>query len=179
MPNFAPVAIGLLSLSAPALANPYDDCILQHMGTAQNQAAVYAIERACINKTSMPIPPDDNFAGGLTAAVGNFNTGFGALEYGIVVTLKNTTNFNITEVVVTIHNKHSHEIARYPVTAFNEPLAPGALLTGLGEPALTQIIKPGEIRRFFVHINEAAATPSDFGNEFAWGVMPTKGIPPN
>jgi hypothetical protein len=43
------------------------------MGTAQNQQAVYAIERACINKTSVEIPPDDAFDGGLGAAVGEFN----------------------------------------------------------------------------------------------------------
>ena len=174
------VAMGLTILSHPALANPYDDCILQHMGTAQNQTAVYAIERACIDKTSVPIPPDDNFAGGLNANVGEFNTGdIGGPEHGLVVTMKNTTNYNVTEVIITIINKTTHELTRYPVAAFNEPLPPGMLLSGLGEPALTQIIKPGATRRFFARINEAAAKPSDFGSKFAWGVLPTKGIPPN
>jgi hypothetical protein len=64
--------LGLLLLSTSAFANPYDDCILQHMGTAQNKDAVYAIERACISKTSAPIPFDDNFTGGLSADVGQF-----------------------------------------------------------------------------------------------------------
>ena len=84
---------------------------------------------------------------------------------------------NITEVIVIIHNKATHEITRYPAAEFHEPLPPGALLTGLGEPALIQIIKPGATRRFFVHINEASSKPSDFGNKFDWGVVPTKGIP--
>jgi hypothetical protein len=35
----------------------------------------------------------------------NFNTGFGALEYEIVVTLENNTDFNITELEVIIFNK--------------------------------------------------------------------------
>jgi hypothetical protein len=93
----------LLTAAAPAFANPYDDCILQHMGTAQNETAVNAIERACIDKTSTAIPPDENFAGGLGGELGKFNTGSGAsVEYGLLVTFKNTTNFNITEVMVTI-----------------------------------------------------------------------------
>ena len=174
------VAVGLTILSHPALANPYDDCILQHMGTAQNQAAVYAIERACIDKSSVPIPPDDNFGGGLNANVGEFNTGgIGGPEHGLVVTMKNSTNYNITEVIIVITDKTTHEVTRYPVSAFTEPLPPGMLLSGLGEPALTQIIKPGATQRFFVRINEAAGKPSDFGNKFARGVLPTKGIPTN
>jgi hypothetical protein len=105
--------VGLTILSHPALANPYDDCILQHMGTAQNQTAVYAIERACIDKTSVPIAPDDNFAGGLNANVGEFNTGdIGGPEHGLVVTMKNTTNYNVTEVIITIINKTTHELTR-------------------------------------------------------------------
>src|SRR5580704_11295989 len=92
-------------LTVPALGNPYDDCILQHMGPAQNQAAVYAIERACIAKTSIAISRDEvaNFEVAANASVGTFNTGF-SLENGLLIELKNTTKFNITEVVVTVHN---------------------------------------------------------------------------
>ena len=92
--------------------------------------------------------------------------------------MKNTTNYNITEVIIVITDKTTHEVTRYPVSAFTEPLPPGMLLSALGEPALTQI-KPGATQRFFVRINEAAGKPSDFGNKFAWGVLPTKGIPTN
>ena len=41
--------------NGPARVNPYDDCILEHTSTAQNEAAAYAIERAYISKTSIPI----------------------------------------------------------------------------------------------------------------------------
>jgi hypothetical protein len=172
---------GPLLLTAPALGNPYDDCILQHMGTAQDKTAVNAIERACIAKTSIAIPPDDNFAGGLNANIGKFNTGSGAADNsGLLVTMKNTTIYNVTEVVVRIVNKRTQEIARYPIDSFSEPFPPGTVLTGLGEPALLQIVKPGETRRFFVHIDEAMTQPADdFGKKFTWGVTPTKGIPAN
>jgi hypothetical protein len=169
-----------LALTAPAVANPYDDCILQHMPTAQNDAAVRAIERACIDKTSVPIPADNHFAGGLSAGLGRYNTGDGVADnYGLLVTMKNTTDYNVTQVVVDIGNKETHEITPYPVDAFSEPLPLGSVLTGLGEPALLQIIKPGETRRFFVHIGEASARPSDFEKKFWWGVMPSRGIPVN
>lgn len=49
-------ALTIICLSpVPATANPYDDCILEHMANAQNKDAVYAIEKACINKTSIAI----------------------------------------------------------------------------------------------------------------------------
>jgi len=166
----------LLLLTVPALANPYDDCILQHMGTAQNEAAVHAIERACIGKTSVPIPPDDNFAGGIAAAVGNFSTGSGAPEYGLLVTLKNTTKLNITEVVTVIRNTDTKKAEEYPVHEFDEPLPPGAMRTKLAEPAYRQIIRTGATRKFFVRITEARDNPSEFPKRFTWGVVPTKGI---
>jgi len=171
--------VGLLVLSTRVLANPYDDCILQNMGTAQNEAAVYAIERACINKASVPIPPDDKFAGALNANAGDFNTGHGSLEHGLVVTMKNTTNYSITEVVVSILHKGTQESTRYTVSSFNAPLPPGAIISKLGEPALTRTIKPGETRRFFVHIDEVLPAHPEFTKKFAWDVMPTKGIPAN
>jgi hypothetical protein len=174
----ASAAFASLPLAVPDLSNSYDDCILQHMGTAQNEAAVNAIERACIDKTSIAIPPDD-FKGGIDADLGNFNTGSGTLEYGLLVTLKNTTNFNITEVVVIIRDKATNAATQYPVRDFDAPLPPGHLLTKLAEPAYRQIIRPGDTRKFFVRINEGKDNPSAFSKHFTWGVMPTKGIPTN
>jgi hypothetical protein len=65
----------------------------------------------------------------------NFNTGFGALEYEIVVTLENNTDFNIAELEVIIFNKKTHGITLYPVTRFTEPMPRGAIRTELGEAA--------------------------------------------
>jgi hypothetical protein len=171
----ASAASASLILAVPALANPYDDCILQHMGTAQNEAAVNAIESACIAKTSVAIPPDD-FRGGIDADLGNFNTGSGTLEYGLVVTLKNTTNFNITEVVVIVRDKTTKAATQYPVHDFDAPLPPGAWLTKLAKPANRQIIKAGDTRKFFARINEGKNNPSSFTQHFTWGVVPKKGI---
>jgi hypothetical protein len=173
-----PCVAGFSLLTAPAIANPYDDCILQHMGTAQSDTAVNAIERACIDKTSVVIPPDDNFAGGLDAGLGKFNTGSGAaVDYGLLVTMENSTHYYVTEVVVSVFDKSTKKVTRYSVDTFDAPLPSGTFLTKLGEPAYRWVIKPGTTRQFFVHINEATQTASDFAKKFAWGVMPTKGIP--
>jgi hypothetical protein len=174
-------AAGLLSLDISAtIANPYDDCILQHMGTAQNNAAVNAIERACISKTSVAVLQEETeMFEGETASVGRYNMGQGSLEYGLLVELRNTTKFNITEVIVTVRNTHTNKISEYPVDAFNSPLPPGAILSGLGDAALIQIIPSGKTRQFFVSITEGADKPADFGKHFSWGVVPSKGIPTN
>jgi hypothetical protein len=174
------VAVGLTILSHPALANPYDDCILQHMGTAQNQAAVYAIERACIDKSSVPIPPDDNFGGGLNANVGEFNTG--RHWWARAWTCRDDEKHHQLQYYRGNNRYYRQDYSRsYSISRFciHRTITPGMLLSALGEPALTQIIKPGATQRFFVRINEAAGKPSDFGNKFAWGVLPTKGIPTN
>jgi hypothetical protein len=78
-------AMLLTGLTAPARANPYDDCILEHMSTAQNEAAAYAIERACISKTSVPITTTPAvLATEGKAWADYFNTGFG-YSYGLQV----------------------------------------------------------------------------------------------
>ena len=89
-------AVLLTVLMVPARANPYDDCILEHMDTAPNETAAYAIERACVSKTSVPIAttPDVLSTEG-KARADHFNTGFG-YSYGLLVMINNSTIFNIT-----------------------------------------------------------------------------------
>jgi hypothetical protein len=172
---------GLLIGTAPALANPYDDCILQHMGTAQNKDAAYAIERACISKTSVVIPLEEvrNFEGGIRGNVGQFNVGSGYPEYGLLIEFKNTTKYDITENIITVINNENNKFTEYPVDRLSSVLPPGTWITGLGDPALGQIIPSGKTVTFFVHINEVASSDGDFWKKFSWSARPTKGIPPN
>ena len=100
----------------------------------------------------MAIPRDQktNFLGGLNATVGQFNMGWGRPAFGLLVEFKNTTTFDVTEVVVTVRNKDTGKITEYPVTAFSGPLPPGAIITGLPEPAFNQIIRSGKTISFFL-----------------------------
>jgi hypothetical protein len=167
---------GAVALARAASANPYDDCILQYMGKAQDRGAVYAIERACISKTTVPIPNDPSFAG-LSANLGSFNMGFGSLAWGLVITLKNTTAYSITQVKVFIRNKATKTDAEYVVDKFDEPLPVGTVLSGLGEPYLEQVIRPGQTQSFFTAISEVAKSADEFGKKYDWFVIPTQGIP--
>src|SRR6185436_5812756 len=79
--------------------------------------------------------------------------------------------------IIVITDKTTHQVTRYPVSAFTEPLPPGMLLSGLEEPALTQIIKPGATQRFFVRISEAAGSPPTMGTNLHGVFCPPKVSP--
>jgi hypothetical protein len=177
-----PCGAGLLLLAAPALANPYDDCVLQHMGNAQIEVAVNAIERACIAKTSIPVSQDEArklLDGQTTALAGKFNVGGFTPERGLLVELKNTTSFDITELAVTIINKTTQRETTYPVSVFFGTLPPGVMLGKAPEPSASQILPSGKTIRFFVAIHEVTDISTDFPKNFSWSVTPIKGIPPN
>ena len=107
-------------LSRSANANPYDDCILQYMAGAQNQTAAYAIERACISKTTVAVPVDILPAWNesqVSSTAGDFNVGAGHLERGIVIWITNPIPFDLTEVQVNIMNKTTKVAKNYDVTS--------------------------------------------------------------
>ena len=178
------LVLGLLSttlltgLLAPARANPYDDCTLEHMSTAQNEAAAYAVERACISKTSVPITTTpDVLAREGKAGSDYFNTGFG-YSYGLLVTIKNATTFNITELVVVVQDQKTSKENEYVIDQFREPLSGPGYYKTLGEPALVNIIPSGKTRSFFVQATEVTAdTVKDVFKRFTWDLRLSKGIP--
>jgi hypothetical protein len=170
-------AVLLTELMAPARANPYDDCILEHMSTAQIEAAAYAIERACISKTSVPITAPDVMATEAEAWADYFNTGFGS-SYGLKVTIKNVTTFNVTELVVVVHDRKTGKANEYLLDKFNAPLSGAGIVTKLGEPALVSIIPSGQTRSFFVPASEVSeGTVKDFFKRFILELRLSKGIP--
>ncbi len=182
MTRITPIAVIAATLHASqALANPYDDCILQYMAGAQNQTAVYAIERACISKTSVPVPDTYQAAlnAGSGAAYGTFNIGSGSLETGILISIKNSTPFDITEASVSISNKTTGVAKYYDVSRFIGILPAGTFLGGPAEPAFEQVIKAGQSARFFVRLDEVVPAAAQFDKLYQWGIAPVKGIPAN
>ncbi|MFY9838893.1 MAG: hypothetical protein WAK55_20935 [Xanthobacteraceae bacterium] len=86
--------------------------------------AALAIETACISKTSIPVTSAFNAAADLDAkaGAGHFNTGYaGGWEYGLLVTIKNSTPFNVTELVVTVQDRKTNKTNAYVVDNFDEP----------------------------------------------------------
>jgi hypothetical protein len=115
--------VTLVASAATGHANPYDDCVLEHMGTAQNEAAVHSIQRACISKSSIVITRIFDPTADLDAKAwpGNYNTGYG-WKYGLLVRIKNLSTFNITELVVVVGDQKTNKTNEYVVSDFGEPL---------------------------------------------------------
>jgi hypothetical protein len=154
-----------------ASASPYDDCILQYMGNAQNKEAVYAIERSCISKSSVPISEKLTIN---SAHSGSYNNGFGSTVKGLVLSIVNNAAFDVTEIVVTIVNKTTKEITKYAVTIFLEPT--NYVYTGVPEPGLN-FIKTKSSRTFLVDMNDLTIDMNQFGIYYDWELTATKGIP--
>src|SRR5215469_10718500 len=98
---FTVAAFAALNLGL-AVASPYDDCILEHIGMTHDRQAVRVLEQACINKTSVPISTSPI---GVNASAGKFRIGELQGDYGLLVTLRNGTNYDITEVLLVLTNK--------------------------------------------------------------------------
>ena len=171
-----PLAAFAFQAAAPAKANPYDDCILEHMANTQTREAVYAIERACISKTSVKITEEKLTID--SAYAGTYNNGYQAVK-GLVISATNNTVFAITEVAVTLEDKQTRAVTRYMLDTFAGPLPNGTLVSGPPEPAFAQIIKSGASRTFLVDMRDLPVNMAEFSKHFAWDVVPTKGIPSN
>jgi hypothetical protein len=151
--------------------HPYDDCILKYMGSAQNKEAVYAIERSCINKSSVPIAEKLIVK---SAYAGNYNDGFGSRVKGLVISILNNTKFDITEITVTLTNKANGETDSYPVTLFLEPSA--GITIELPEPGLVTV-KKNSSRTFLVNMDDLRINMDQFAKYYDWDLTATRGIP--
>lgn len=175
-----PTLVGLLTvtLAVPTVkghTNPYDDCILEHMATAQNKTAANAIERACISKASIPITRTFDAADlDARAWAGKIRTGFGE-GYGLLVRIKNSTPFNITELVVTVQDQKTNKTNEYVINNFDEPV--DGIYAEAPEPAYRNIIPVGTTRSFFVPASEVMQeTAGDFFKQFNLNLRLSKGI---
>jgi hypothetical protein len=173
--------VTLAAALAPAHANPYDDCILEHMGTAQNEAAAHSIQRACISKSSISITRTFDPTADLNAMAwpGNYNTGYiDGWKYGLLVRIKNLSTFNITELVVIVRDQKTNKTNEYVVSDFDEPLNGPGLISKEAEPAYRNIIPVGKTRAFLVPATEVTEDAiNDFFKRFTWNLRLSKGIP--
>jgi hypothetical protein len=170
--TFLTVVPGLL-FPVVATADPYDDCVLEHIGAATIRDAALAIERACINKTSVEIDDKNQLVSRLLSNDKvSLVTG---KNYGLLITTENDGDYAITELKIRIIEMKTSKSHDYIVGEFMEP--PGRPLVELPEPEFSQIIKRGQTRSFFVPITEQAATTEEFAQRYAWVIIWTKGIP--
>jgi hypothetical protein len=99
-------------------------------------------------------------------------------KHGLLAKFKNSTTFNITELVVVVQDQKSNRTNEYVINSFSEPLEGAGWITGPGDPALMGIMRVGQIRSFFVPATEITEdTVKDFGQRFTWNLRFSKGIP--
>jgi len=179
--HFGMAILLIANFSGKASANPFDDCILKFMGTAQNESAVYAIERSCISKTSIDIPEDEGkkLSQEAKAFPGTYNLGGYTPETGLVIHVKNTTGFAVTQMLVSITNKATHVANTYPVFEIRTVEPQGVTVTGMPDPALAQILQKGAVINLFVAIDEVRTSGAKFGERYNWDIRAIKGIPTN
>lgn len=167
------------SLAETASANTYDDCILTHIGSNQNQDAIYSIQRACISTSQVTMPPlpagVDTLKG--NAWVGMYNDGTGNKKKQFVSKVLNDTGYNITKMRLVIEDKKTLIEKTFYSTDFSAPIPDGSFLSGVGTPELANIFK-NETMGFvtFDISQDSEIEEKDFGKRFFFLIIPELGI---
>jgi len=129
---------GVVALFAgPALANPFDDCVLEGMKGVTSDLAAKSIKVACLRKSSVEIPADS-----LTKLVGTANYGDFGRGTGFVMHIDNQLEYVITEITIRLKiGKEADKLVRNE--EFYELPARGVVVTGLPpDPTTGMMIKP-------------------------------------
>jgi hypothetical protein len=165
-----------LAIASPAFANPYDDCILQYMGNAQNRDAIDNIQVACISKTSVSIPEDQVEKITVLAWAGKYSIGGIEAKNGLLIKLTNNTDYAITAIKVSVEDKKTRKTTVHAVDRFLAPFYGPGWISRYGEPRFNQIIQPGQTSEFVVWMPEVPDSVTTFPFS-SWNVTPVKGIP--
>lgn len=165
------LAAAALAWAGPALANAFDDCVLDKMAGVTSDAAAKAIKEACLRKNSVVI--DEGDLRGLRIVGGD---GYG--RYGISNTagftaeVKNDTGYIVTEITFGIVIADGQpEYFRVDNFFYQEP---GVIYTGLPpDPTVSMRIDPGRSRKF----QFSADRPDiDKKKKWNWFIAGAKGI---
>lgn len=176
--RFRTVLLALTSIccSAPALANPFDDCVLENMRGVTADLAARSIKVSCLRKTSVEIPAEALAKVKATANYGVFdgkNTGF-------LMEVNNQSDYVLTEITLTFRvDKMPEQIVR--TDDFRKPQPAGVLYAGPPlDPTYTMQIKPFVASSFFIPMqtNIPFDAKKRNGNGFAWVIVSMRGIPP-
>jgi len=145
------------------------------MVNTQNETAAFAIESACISKSSVTLPnpvflPDVKIYGG------EFYVGDLYPRTGFVVKFRNFTGYDATELSLVFVDKKTGKQRIYTETNFRSPMIKGSVVTSLPEPRLGSIIKAGSSTEVFFEVADIGKW-DEFLKNHDWGISVTKGIP--
>jgi hypothetical protein len=165
------IAAFFVGSSASAVANAFDDCVLENMRGVSSDVAARSIKVACLRRSSVEIPKDEISALTGRAEYTDFGPQFGK---GFLITLENQTSYIITAVTIDVH-VGTGDNQFFETDDFFTP-QPGVVYAALpSDPTISM-----QIRRFrkvdFRIITQQPRIDLKKQN-FKWGIAAAKGIP--
>ncbi|GAB9240847.1 hypothetical protein [Bradyrhizobium diazoefficiens] len=164
------LATAALAWAGPALANAFDDCVLNKMAGVTSDAAAKAIKEACLRKNSVVIDEGDlrglRIVGGGYGRYGISNTA------GFTAEVKNDTGYIVTEITFGIVIADGQpEYFRVDNFLYQEP---GVIYTGLPpDPTVSMRIDPGRSHKFQFSVDRPEI---DKKKKWNWFIAGAKGI---
>jgi hypothetical protein len=167
-----------LTLGQPAVASPFDTCVLQHMQGVTSDVAAGSVKEACLRTSETPLPNTAlQTLTTMRAVYGKLPPG--ERGAGLYMSFNNDSGYTITELVLEIQDKTTDARERYVVRLFPfppSPPRPGVIDLGYGPdrtPAM--MIAPGP-REFYVRIKQSVRDPKKWADVYAWGIVSAKGF---
>lgn len=160
--------------AGPAMANTFDDCVLDGMKGVTSDLAAKSVKVACLRKSSVDIPAADRTKLSATANYGDWGNGRGT---GFVIHIDNQIEYVVTEITLRITiGKEADRLIR------NEefwPLpTPGVIYTGLPpDPTIAMMIKPFNRVDYFIPMQTSINLNTKRENWFTWDIVSARGIP--
>jgi hypothetical protein len=98
---------------------------------------------------------------------------------GLYISVNNNSGYTITELVLEIVDKKTHQTERYVVRLFPFPPPPpqsGVIELGYGpDKTPAMMIVPGP-REFYVRINQSVRDPKKWNDTYDWNIVSAKGF---
>jgi hypothetical protein len=177
MRMMAGFALAAAIYAGPALANRFDDCVVESMRGVTSDLAAKSVKVACLRKAAVEIPSD---VLSKIKATANYGEIYHPGETGFLIELDNQTDYVLTEITLSIRpDKAPERIVR--TDDFWTPSPPDVVYTsGPPDPTVSMQIKPYAAGQYWVPTKTAIVIEPKrkaSGPGFAWSMLSARGIP--
>lgn len=155
--------------SAPALANAFDDCVLENMKGTTSDLAAKSVKTACLRKNSVDLSEADLKGLTGTLSYGSVNT---VAEPGFFAEMKNDSPYVITEITYAIAVKD--KASQFFKVDYFVYAPAGTLFAGAPpDPTILMRIEPHTPKKFTF-----AGNMPEIGKnaKWSWYIAAAKGI---
>lgn len=165
------VAVSVAGFAGTAMANAFDDCVLENMRGVTSDLAAKSIKIACLRKTSVDIPKEHLSALTGRAEYADFGPQFGK---GFWIRLENGSAYIVTSVTIDVHVGVGDN-QFFETDDFFMP-EPGVIYTGPPDDPTRSMQIPRFSKVDFRIIKPQPNIDMKKQN-FKWGIAAAKGIP--